>query len=84
MMSVNLSNTVVLKSNGLIYQCIINGISKNEAISLLKNVDLTVNLSDIVVLKINDVIYQFIINGSSRNEATSLLKIVNLTVKSKT
>ena len=37
----NLNNIAILNINGADYCCIVNGISKNEAIYLLKNVDLT-------------------------------------------
>ena len=39
--SMNLSNIVILIIHGVDYCCIISGISKNEAINLLKNSDLT-------------------------------------------
>ena len=41
MMSMNLSDISILNIKGANYSCIINGISKNEAINLLKNVNLT-------------------------------------------
>ena len=37
----NLSNTATLKIKNLNYRRIISGISKSEAIKLLKNIDLT-------------------------------------------
>ena len=40
-MSVNLSNIVVLNTRGSDYCCIINAISKNEIIHLMRNADLT-------------------------------------------
>ena len=40
MMSMNLSNIAVLNINNVDYCCIINGISKIEAINLLKYADL--------------------------------------------
>ena len=40
MMSMNLCDIAILNMNGADYCCIINKISKNEAINLLKNVDL--------------------------------------------
>ena len=40
MMFMNLSKIATLNNNGVDLCCIINKISKNEAISLLKNVDL--------------------------------------------
>ena len=41
MMSMNLSNVAVLNSKSADYRCIISGISKNEAINLSQNADLT-------------------------------------------
>ena len=41
MMCVNLSDIAILNIEGAEYCCIINGISKNESIHLLKNADLT-------------------------------------------
>ena len=41
MISMSLSNTAILNINGADYCCIINGISKNVAISLLQNADVT-------------------------------------------
>ena len=41
MMSVNLSDIVILNIKGTDYRCIIGLISKNEAINLLQNTDLT-------------------------------------------
>ena len=41
MMSVNHSDIAILYIKGSDYQCIISLISKNEAISLLQNADLT-------------------------------------------
>ena len=40
-MSINLSNIAILKVKNADYQCIINGISKGEAIKLMQNIDLT-------------------------------------------
>ena len=40
MMSTNLSDIATLNIHGVDYRCIINGISKTEAVSLLQNVDL--------------------------------------------
>ena len=40
MMSMNLSNIVILNIKGTDYRCIINGISKREAVNLLENFDL--------------------------------------------
>ena len=41
MMSVNLSDIDILNIKGADYRCIIGLISKNEAINLLQNTDLT-------------------------------------------
>ena len=41
MMSINLSNIAILKIKGSGYCCIISLISKNEAIKLMQNTDLT-------------------------------------------
>ena len=41
MMSMNLSNIAILNVKGFNYHCIITGISKNEAINLMQNTDLT-------------------------------------------
>ena len=41
MMSMNLSDIVILNIKGSNYRCIISKISKNEAISLMQNADLT-------------------------------------------
>ena len=41
MMSVNLSDTAILNINGSDYCCFISGISKNEAINFMQNLDLT-------------------------------------------
>ena len=41
MMSMKLSDISILNIKSADYRCIINGISKKEAINLLKNVDLT-------------------------------------------
>ena len=38
MMSMNLDNITILKSKNVIYRCIINGISKSEAMNLLQNI----------------------------------------------
>ena len=40
MMCMNLSVIVVLNINGVNYCCIINGISKSEALNLMQNTDL--------------------------------------------
>ena len=41
MMSINLSDIVLLNIKGSDYHCIISLISKNEAINLIRNADLT-------------------------------------------
>ena len=41
LMSMKLSDISILNIKSADYRCIINGISKEEAINLLKNVDLT-------------------------------------------
>ena len=40
MMSMNLINIAILNIKGSNYCCIISGISKNEAINLMQNIDL--------------------------------------------
>ena len=41
MMSMNLNNIAIINIKGSYYRCIIRLISKNEAINLMENVDLT-------------------------------------------
>ena len=41
MMSMNLSDIVILNIKGVDYHCNIRGISKSEAINLMQNIDLT-------------------------------------------
>ena len=41
MMSINLSDIYTLNIKNVDYHCIVNGISKGEAIKLLQNIDLT-------------------------------------------
>ena len=41
MMSINLSDIAILNKKGSDYRCIISLISKNEAIKLMQNADLT-------------------------------------------
>ena len=41
MMCINLNNIAISKVWGVDYSCIINGISKSEAVNILQNVDLT-------------------------------------------
>ena len=43
MMSVNLDNIAILNIQGVDYCCIINRISKSDAVNLLQNADLTKN-----------------------------------------
>ena len=40
-MSMNLSDNAILNINAFDYRCIISGISKNEAINVEQNIDLT-------------------------------------------
>ena len=40
MMSMNLSNIAILNIKGADYHCIVSGISKNEALNLMQNIDL--------------------------------------------
>ena len=37
----NLTDVAILNIHGIDYRCIINGISKSEAINLIKNIDLS-------------------------------------------
>ena len=41
MMSINLSDNAILNSKGSDYRCIVSLISKNGAINLMQNADLT-------------------------------------------
>ena len=41
MMSINLSDIAILDIKSVDYQCIINGISKKEAINLMQNMNFT-------------------------------------------
>ena len=41
MMSINFSNTFILKIKNINYRCVITGISKSESIKLLQNICLT-------------------------------------------
>ena len=50
-MSVNLSDIAILNIKGSDYCCIIGLISKNEAIKLLKNADLTKKKRNIIKYK---------------------------------
>ena len=40
-MPINLNDITILSINGADYHCIIDGISKSDAINLIKNADLT-------------------------------------------
>ena len=46
MMSMNLSDTSILKIKNFNYLCIISGISKSEAINFLQNIDLSFNSNE--------------------------------------
>ena len=46
MMSMNLSDTSILKIKNFNYLCIISGTSKSEAMNLLQNNDLSFNLNE--------------------------------------
>ena len=52
MMSVNFSNIAILNIKGSDYRCIISLISKNEAINLMQNADLTKKKQNIIKHKI--------------------------------
>ena len=41
LMSINLNDIAILRLNSADYRCIIEGISKSDAVNLLKNADLT-------------------------------------------
>ena len=41
MMSMNFSDTTILNIKGYDYRCIINRMSKSEAVNLMQNTDLT-------------------------------------------
>ena len=41
MVSINLIDIAILNIKGVDYRCIINGISKSEALNLMLNIDLT-------------------------------------------
>ena len=41
MMSINLGDIAILNIKGSDYRCVFSGISKSEAINLMKNIDLT-------------------------------------------
>ena len=56
-MSMKLSNITILNIKGLDYCCIISGISKNEAINLMQNADLTKKKWNIIQNK-----YQAVVN----------------------
>ena len=48
MMSMNLSDTVILIIKEFDYRCITSGISKSEAINLMQNIDLTEKRQNII------------------------------------
>ena len=52
MMSMNLSDTVILKIKTFDYRCIISSFSKNETINLIQNADLTVKSGTLQNIKI--------------------------------
>ena len=41
MISLNLSNTAIFNIKNADYSCIVNGISKNDVMNLMQNIDLT-------------------------------------------
>ena len=41
MMFINLNDIAILNTHGVDYRCIINGISKSDAVNILKNANLT-------------------------------------------
>ena len=51
MMSMNLSNFAILNIHGTDYYCIINGISKSEAVNLIRNIDLIKKKQNIIKQK---------------------------------
>ena len=51
-MSVNLSDIAILNIKSYDYRCIISGISKNEAINLIRNPDLTEKSGTLSTIKI--------------------------------
>ena len=52
MMSMNLSNFVILNIHCVDYRCIINGISKNEAINVMQNICFTDKNGTLQIIKI--------------------------------
>ena len=53
MLSINLGNINILKSHGIDYWCIINRISKSEAINLMQNIDLSKKSGTLKNMKIH-------------------------------
>ena len=51
MMSMNLSNFVILNIHCVDYRCIINGISKNEAINVMQNICFTDKNGTLQIMK---------------------------------
>ena len=51
MMSMNLSNFVILNIHCVDYRCIINGISKNEAINVMQNICFTDKNGTLQIIK---------------------------------
>ena len=51
MMSMNLSNFVILNIHSVDYRCIINGISKNEAINVMQNICFTDKNGTLQIIK---------------------------------
>ena len=49
MISMNLSNIAILNIHGVNYRCIINGISRSEAVNLLQNTDLSDKKKSIII-----------------------------------
>ena len=70
MMSTKLNNIAVLKIKNAEYRCIITGISKSEAITLLQNIDLTEKVKHYKKIDIK-----------SNSEAIKLLEILCWTSK---
>ena len=60
MMSMNLSNIVILKIKKRDYHCIISGISKNEAINLMQNGYLTEEIGKLPKILIYNHIWKWV------------------------
>ena len=63
MMSMNLSNTVILNIKGSDYHCIVSLIGKNEAIILMKNGELTEKVEHYKLKKYKEMRKYIHING---------------------